>query len=142
MHPTLRLLLMDVEFAVYFPQGVEPTVDMWSKKFEPPEGLSGVNAFAYDVYCSGRSIKAILGVSTVALTPPESDRFEIGLQHTCYVRGRCLASAFLDADRKNGQPRPEAPTNCLGSRYGDAKYRGGPAPASLRLGPRIFYCVS
>lgn len=115
MHPDLRLLLMDMEFAVYFPQGVEPTVDIWNKIFEPPEGRFGVNAFAYDIYWSGRSLEAILNVSAVALTStsPESHHFEIGLQHTNYVPRSCLAYAFLDADRKNGQPKPETPTDRL-----------------------------
>ncbi|KIO28154.1 hypothetical protein M407DRAFT_22631 [Tulasnella calospora MUT 4182] len=59
-HPELRLLLMDMEFAVRFPEGIEPTTDIWNEAFKPPEGKYGVNALAYDVYCTGKNIKAIL----------------------------------------------------------------------------------
>ncbi|KAG9039338.1 hypothetical protein FS837_000986, partial [Tulasnella sp. UAMH 9824] len=59
-HPELRLLLMDVEFAVRFPQGVEPIINIWNEAHKPPEGRYGVNAFAYDVYWSGNALEGIL----------------------------------------------------------------------------------
>ncbi|KAG8906169.1 hypothetical protein FRC01_008105, partial [Tulasnella sp. 417] len=59
-HPELRLLLMDMEFALRFPKGVEPIVDIWNEAHNPPEGKYEVNAFAYDIYWAGVALKAIL----------------------------------------------------------------------------------
>ncbi|KAG8897199.1 hypothetical protein FRC00_004681 [Tulasnella sp. 408] len=59
-HPELRLLLMDMEFAVRIPEGAEPIIDLWNEAHKPPEGRCGVNAFAHDVYWSGTALKGIL----------------------------------------------------------------------------------
>lgn len=61
--PGPRLLLMDMEFSVQFAPGERAIVDLWDDCAPPPEGLVGIDAYAYDMLCVGYCIDSFVHVS-------------------------------------------------------------------------------